>query len=1652
MVRVTGIDCDDLEGHLPWASRLEHAEVVEMARRRRREILGGEYPKKPVKDGWLGPVSAEARDNELTLLHNIRWWFYPCRKGSLPPFRYDGAIDGWRKTVLAFSGNRIYIMQRDDPMSTPIPRLTDYEDVEVMIVARPLRGEEGMGAAAVGKGHRNTTYTGYRGPEAPKGKGRRRERDRERAQLFLARERDRDPAFRPVYTESASAPGVEEPEVRDPASLMGVKSTNSPDRVEVTQTPPRSRRRDRRVYSPITSSSDEEPPQSSRKLDLEVPADPEDSSYEATCSLAVFTKAKRKTVLQGLNLLGEHDRALRTLFFPEQCCVTCGPKHVVAITSHPSAFQDPMIHCLDIGEAGSGHWDASTIRSTLQEISPSLIIIAVSYPSWDDGLNHNDVIDEVNCHCHVTGVPYLQVDVADTTRWHQQAIPVYPCVGIGDISFISNDEKLSDSFEGWTSNSYPEMAPRSFDDVLSGDIMEWLSVYARDQATMALVASAFPGSIEEESVPLEAFDTVEGEQDRAMMDVTEDTIQQETELDEVDIPNLPIKEAERRAGWKSLPQKVRIAIRRLHRQFGHVPQKVLLNLLRSARVSKQYIDAVKYFRCVECEENAPRRTGHKTSLPNRYEFNYALGIDVLEILDADGAKYQVLNMICLGTCFQLAEVVRAGPGQPTSARCLEAIKKRWISWAGNPSTVQCDRGLHNRGVLAQYMSAQGIQVYHAPLETPEAIGRVERHGGVLKGMARKVISQTQARGESQIQSVLDESCLTKNSLLRNGGYSPSQWVLGKTPREAPSLVSEDQFADLGAIEDQVDPESRFAFQHQARLEAKKAFIHLDTSKRVQRALLRSAKPIPQTYSVGDVVCFRRDNQPGKTTWSPASRVIGHEGSENQNVWVLCENIPVLVSAQNIRPAGDAEALAHAILHGHSIIPEAIVRGQQEFEDATAVPTEDGTVPVEGSRSTSTHAEPSHEDDGPLPSILENEEYSEPAVTRERSRSPVPERAAASSSRRVSVAEPDAERTPTRRSTRDTTDDLPMQIRDHFTRVRESETPGDDQAQASLAVRSRNKFVAFMVNRVLTKEQVEHQRELKDLPGNLDYRRESPTVQSYIDGSRAKEWKKYEDFQAAIPLKGKELSDLLEAGHVPIPSKWVDTVKNVHEKHKPDYVPEFKSRLVSCGNFEDAEGVRTDAPTSDIETHALVAVFAACHGVPLYSSDIKNAYFQAMPIDRIVIMRQPQGGLPGVDPDAFLLIRVPVYGLCDSGRGFWKKVDHDAKAVGLLSSRIFPAFYYHVENGVVDVVLTTHVDDFLWACTETGHAVVDRLLTKFEVGRKEKGRIRFCGKQFDVAGHDILLDVADNTRKTTYIEIAKHRNPADLVTKGEEKQLRSVVGSLSWIARQARPDILYRVSKLQSSIKGATASTLKEANKVLELAINGMDLKLRYKNGPFNFQELGVLTASDASFAGEPNSRSQQGRIHFLVPAQQLLNPECCEYDVMVVSFSSTTIKRVCRATLQAETYALQNAQEAGDRVRALLAELYGYGTTDPSWHEASRRAIPHVMLSDCRSLVANLNTEVPSRVQDKRLQIELDAIRQSIFDGDGRRTAEVYPKGGDRVDWVATATQIADCLTKSMKPSHMLRVLDTCKYQVSREGYSKPSAGGNEEDTVPKGQ
>ena len=172
------------------------------------------------------------------------------------------------------------------------------------------------------------------------------------------------------------------------------------------------------------------------------------------------------------------------------------------------------------------------------------------------------------------------------------------------------------------------------------------------------------------------------------------------------------------------------------------------------------------------------------------------------------------------------------------------------------------------------------------------------------------------------------------------------------------------------------------------------------------------------------------------------------------------------------------------------------------------------------------------------------------------------------------------------------------------------------------------------------------------------------------------------FNAVYPVSGPELEHLLDQGHKPIPLQWVDIDKNEHERREggPHVAPLFKSRLVSRGDLEETTGVRTDSPTCDIEGLNILLSWASCERLTVKSGDITNAYFQGCPLERLILMRQPPGGVPDVDisADTMFVVRVPTYGTCDAGRGFWKKLRHDILSTGLkenavIQSKAFVAY-------------------------------------------------------------------------------------------------------------------------------------------------------------------------------------------------------------------------------------------------------------------------------------------------------------------------------------------------------------------------------------------
>ena len=68
-------------------------------------------------------------------------------------------------------------------------------------------------------------------------------------------------------------------------------------------------------------------------------------------------------------------------------------------------------------------------------------------------------------------------------------------------------------------------------------------------------------------------------------------------LEKIPLPGIPKQESERRKQWIKIPKKARLAIRKMHKEWGHMPRSVLKNILRIAKADESYILAAEYLRC-----------------------------------------------------------------------------------------------------------------------------------------------------------------------------------------------------------------------------------------------------------------------------------------------------------------------------------------------------------------------------------------------------------------------------------------------------------------------------------------------------------------------------------------------------------------------------------------------------------------------------------------------------------------------------------------------------------------------------------------------------------------------------------------------------------------------------------------------------------------------------------------------------------------------------------------------------------------------------------------------------------------------------------------------------------------------------------------------
>ena len=181
-----------------------------------------------------------------------------------------------------------------------------------------------------------------------------------------------------------------------------------------------------------------------------------------------------------------------------------------------------------------------------------------------------------------------------------------------------------------------------------------------------------------------------------------------------------------------------------------------------------------------------------------------------------------------------------------------------------------------------------------------------------------------------------------------------------------------------------------------------------------------------------------------------------------------------------------------------------------------------------------------------------------------------------------------------------------------------------------------------------------------------------------------------------------------------------------------------------------EGIRTDSPTVDVEGLNLLCSFASCKKLRIKAADIRNAYFNAEALDRLLLLRLPNGGLPGMDNSKKYAIaaRVPIYGTQDAGRQFYKKFRKVATTAGWTECRSLKSFYYLQVDGDLKVILAAHVDDLIWACEEGYESEVEKIFGCFEIKKIEEGKFRFCGREYNqLEDFSIKVTCKDNTENS-----------------------------------------------------------------------------------------------------------------------------------------------------------------------------------------------------------------------------------------------------------------------------------------------------------------
>ncbi|CAK9108923.1 Retrovirus-related Pol polyprotein from transposon RE2 (Retro element 2) (AtRE2) [Includes: Protease RE2 [Durusdinium trenchii] len=1024
-------------------------------------------------------------------------------------------------------------------------------------------------------------------------------------------------------------------------------------------------------------------------------------------------------------------------------------------------------------------------------------------------------------------------------------------------------------------------------------------------------------------------------------------------------------------------------IQKLRVNLGHPSNYELSKALRLARARNAVWRHVKDdFKCDICERNKKPKSARPAILPKTFEPCRTVGLDVVFFPGLDVRQVRpVLNMVDWATGYQMLEPL----DNTQSSHIWEKFYGTWVRTFSVPEVVITDQGREFGKELAEKVSQAGALHRVIGARAPWQQARTERHGGVAKEVFIKLRESMLPTNDSEWRMCVHAVEAAKNRLYNRPGFSPAQRQFGYNMRLPGSLGSDDVYELL--IHSSTDDMRRVM---EIRNTAMQEYLKHVTCRAVAKAQLARGRG-SQEFKIGDVIYVYRvplqrkrmksevdfeDREGRRATWVGPGVVVMVEGA---NAWLSIRGELWKCALEQLRHATPEEKEARSLLEGDfeelrvEMTRKASKRGFKDITQWDRPPPmvdEDDELPIRPHQRPRLGTEMEPEEEAGRES-----EYTptNPAINEEEAPLTEPEiveQAVESNRRRTVQCFGDGSIQEEKENWRD------------VKKVAERRT-------LKGPVRWWVGYTEFQLRKVPPEAELT----LMVKRGSDEVREEDIPTEEWEQWriSDGAEWSKVEATGAVKALTLEESCDVAQQLHDAgissriLPSRMVRRWK---PSEQPGIPPTRKSRWCVRGDHDpDLLQLDRHAPTVTTATLSVVLQIAASSGWKAAVGDLKNAFMQSdklvRPAGRL-FCKQPRGGLPGLQEGQLIEILAGAYRLGDAPAHWRKSLKKALFQGGFQQSSMDPCVFKSFKDGKLRGLLAVEVDDLFGAGDEHFFQQMEALRQRFDFGKfarleEEKAGVGFNGRRIKQEGNEFLIDMEKF--------VSERLNPVKLATgratkvkedaTNEEKELvRAAVGSLTWAAKEGRPDAAAAASLTASSMNELKVQDIVDLNKAINQVRENAKLALRIQAIPMADLCWGVVT--DASYANVSKGKSQ-GAYAVLAMDKKVLSTGAGKCNIL--HWRSGKIHRIVNSTLAAETQALSRGleftTEAFDMRR--WEESLRQQRLSALVSESSERALAeNISIVDAKSLYDHLSRETVGTTNDKRTALEMQIIRQTL--------------------------------------------------------------------------